>query len=115
MSKTHPEGIPETDETEARPIRKNILGHLSVALATIISMGIIWGFVGKTLYVTRDEFSAKEIQDAREKTVVQQTMARVENLLARQESAFEKLSDTVQNMRIETAARQHESAAAARR
>jgi hypothetical protein len=108
MSKTHPEGIPEVAETNTQLRRKNILGSLSVALATIISMGIIWGFVGKTLYVTREEFSLREIQDAREKTVVQQTMARVETLLSRQESAFEKLSDSVQNIRIEMAARQHE-------
>jgi uncharacterized protein HemX len=109
MSKTHPEGIPEVAETHSQRNRRSVLSSLSVALATIISMGIIWGFVGKTLYVTRDEFSQREIHDAAEKTVVQQTLSRVEKLLARQESAFEKLSDSVQDIRIEMASRQHEA------
>ncbi len=88
--------------------KRSIMGGLSVALATIISVGIIWGFVGRTLYVTRDEFSRKEIQDAQDKTIFQQTLSRMETLLARQESAFEKLSDSVQNIRVDMASRHYE-------
>lgn len=106
MSKTHPEGV-ELDEVEPRKTRgPGLLVGLSAALAVVATGAAILGFVGRTLYVTRDEYTSHTVVNVEDKAVFQQTMRRVEDLLSRQESAFEKLSDTVQTLRIQVAGQQ---------
>ncbi len=103
MSITNPEGSPTLDLTPGAGGRSGTLVGMSVALGIVVSAALIIGFVGKTLYVTREEYGTHNIQYVQDKTVFQQTLQRVEALMSRQERAFEQLSDTVQTVRIQVA------------
>lgn len=76
---------------------------LSVILGVLISAGVVVGVLGKAFYVQRDEFTAKSLKDAQDSTIVQQTLTRLENTLSRQEAAFDRMSDTVQTMKLDMA------------
>jgi hypothetical protein len=76
---------------------------LSVILGVLISLGVVVGVLGKAFYVQRDEYTAKNLRDAEINTVTQQTLTRLENALGRQEAAFDRLSETVQTMKLDMA------------
>lgn len=101
MSRTRPEGVDVPEDPPAK--KQGLLWGLSIALTAVISFGVIMGFVGKTLYVTRDEYVGHTTLNVEDKAIMRQTMQRVEDLLSRQEVAFEKLSDVVQTVRLQMA------------
>lgn len=104
-SKTRPQGIEVETPSKQSPKKTNLLWSLSVVLSVLVSGAVALGFIGKTLYVTRDEFSQREIRYEHDKTVTEQTLTHVEALLQRQESAFQRLSDSVQSLKLDVAER----------
>lgn len=107
MSATRPEGIPTEEPAEEAPRRKSqsFLWMSTTILGIIISVSVVLGFTGRTLFVTRDEYNASAIQYAQDKTVFLQTLAKIDNLMARQERAFDELSKTVIDLRLQAASR----------
>ena len=76
---------------------------LSAILGVIIAAGTILGVVGRAFYVSREEYTEKTLKDAEEKTIMRQTMDRVDRTLTRQEAAFERLAETVQGIKVDMA------------
>jgi uncharacterized protein HemX len=96
--------MPDTRNlASARSASTSFLIALSVILGVLISAGVVVGVLGKAFYVQRDEFTAKSLKDAQDSTIVQQTLTRLENALSRQEAAFDRMSDTVQTMKLDMA------------
>ena len=98
-----------TDNDESKPRRNpSLLTVLSVGLPVLVSTAVVLGFVGRTLYATREEYSVKVLQDATDKMAFQQTLARVDGTLQEQRQAFKELSATVQTLQIQMAGQQRE-------
>jgi len=116
MNKTQPEGTQTVDasnipsnliespsEQRRRSYSMSFTIAISAILGVIIAAGTILGVVGRAFYVSREEYTEKTLKDAEEKTVMRQTMDRVDRTLTRQEAAFERLSDTVQTIKVDMA------------
>lgn len=114
-SLTHPEGYPSQDAvdlaasqrqdyssgTRRRPSSMSFIIALSVILGIIIASGSILGVVGKAFYVSRDEYTQKNLRDAEEAVVVKASLERLEHVLDRLDSTLGKLSDTVQTLKMD--------------
>lgn len=106
-----PEEISQVTAPDTRAMSRqtatstSFLVALSVILGVLISAGVVIGVLGKAFYVQRDEFTVKSLKDAEENTATQQTLTRLENTLERQAASFDRLSETVQAMKIDMAAR----------
>ena len=102
-----PEETPTGTMPDTRMMSKSsstsFLIALSVILGVLISLGVVVGVLGKAFYVQRDEYTSKNLRDAEVNTVTQQTLTRLENALGRQEAAFDRLSETVQTMKLDMA------------
>ena len=100
-----PDETPTNTLVDNRSISKasstSFLIALSVILGVLMSLGVVVGVLGKAFYVQRDEYTAKNLKDAEVNTVTQQTLTRLENALSRQEAAFDRLSETVQTMKLD--------------
>ena len=125
MANTHPEGFsrPELAEAvleaqEARLAEANRRGDsnrkigsrsflvaISIIVGTILAAGGIIGVVGRAFYVTREEYTDKNLLNAEEKVAVRQTLDRLGHTMERQEAAFDKLSDAVQSVKLDMARR----------
>lgn len=98
---TTPEGVPTPSESEISDVYsrgKSILVIVSVVVGIILGTGTIFGGVGKAFYVEREEYNARNLQDARDKVDVQKTIERVSDTLKRQEQALDKLSTTIDRL-----------------
>jgi hypothetical protein len=78
---------------------------LSIVFGLILAVGTVIGVMGKAFYVTRDEYNLKNLRDAEESTTVKNILDRVDHVLSRQENAFDKLSEAVQDIKIDMAKR----------
>ena len=95
--------IESPSEQRRRSYSMSFAIALSAILGVIIAAGTILGVVGRAFYVSREEYTEKTLKDAEEKTIMRQTMDRVDRTLSRQEAAFERLSDSVQTIKVDMA------------
>jgi hypothetical protein len=82
---------------------KTFVAAIAAILGVLISAGTIIGVMGKAFYVQRSEYTEKNLRDAEATTIMQQSLTRMENTLNRQEAAFERLTDTVQTIKVDMA------------
>jgi hypothetical protein len=80
---------------------KTFIAALAAILGVLISSGTIIGVLGKAFYVQRDEYTQKTLRDAETVTVIQQTLARMENAIGRQGASIDKLADTIQAIKLD--------------
>ncbi len=116
---THPDGYPSQDAVELaasqrqdyssgtrrRPTSMSFVIALSIILGCIIASGTILGVVGKAFYVSRDEYTQKNLSDAENAVVIKASVERFEHVLSRMDSTLDKLSDTVQAIKLDMARR----------
>ena len=89
--------------TRRRPSSISFVIALSTILGIVIAAGVILGVVGNAFYVSRDEYTREELKNAAESSSIKATLDRIERSIFRQESAFDKLSDAVQNIKVDMA------------
>ena len=116
---THPDGYPSQDAVELaasqrqdyssgtrrRPTSMSFVIALSIILGCIIASGTILGVVGKAFYVSRDEYTQKNLSDAENAVVIKASVERFEHVLSRMDGTLDKLSDTVQAIKLDMARR----------
>ena len=78
---------------------------ISIILGLVIGLGSIIGALGGAFFVRRDEYTTKNLREVEEMTTVRNALNRVEYTLAHQESAFDKLSDAVQGIKVDMSRR----------
>jgi hypothetical protein len=81
---------------------------LSTILGIVIASGVILSVVGNAFYVSRDEYTSLKLKNAEEDSTLKSTLERMDRTLARQEQAFDKLADIVQNIKIDMASKRRE-------
>jgi hypothetical protein len=84
---------------------KTFIAAIAAILGVLISSGTIIGVLGKAFYVQRDEYTQKTLRDAEAVTVIQQTLARMENAIGRQGASVDKLADAIQTIKLDMARR----------
>lgn len=77
----------------------------SMVLGVLVSFGAVVGVLGRAFYVTRGEFSEKVLSDTKQTTRMGETLDRLDRFMAKQEASLEKLSDAVQNIKVEIASK----------
>jgi hypothetical protein len=116
-SLTHPEGYPSQDAVELaasqrqeyssgtrrRPTSMSFVIALSIILGCIIASGTILGVVGKAFYVSRDEYTQKNLSDAENAIVIKASVERFEHVLSRMDGIIDKLSESVQAIKLDMA------------
>ena len=108
MEPTPVETLPELSQPifQLKPAvtpSKTFVAAIAAILGVLISAGTIIGVMGKAFYVQRTEYTEKSLRDAEATTIMQQSLTRMENTLNRQEAAFDRMSDTVQTIKVDMA------------
>ena len=109
MGRTRPEGYPIMGgndgfrQNQKKPTSTSFIVALSVILGIIISAGTIFSALGKAFYVSRSEYNEMSMKNAEDTTTFKQTLNQIGKVLSRQETAFEKLSDSVEGIKIDMA------------
>ena len=121
MGFTMPEGVPtptpvsdfslpqtmrfETPASRQSSISlSSILIAVSIVLGIVIAAGTIAGVIGKAFYVSRDEYNLSVVNAAGDKVQVAETLKRVDQAIARQEAAIDKISTIVESLRQDVVA-----------
>ena len=78
---------------------------LSVILGVVIAAGTILGFVGDSLFVTRNEYNNKNLRDMETDTTFKQTLNQVDKTLSAQAASFKELTNSVDAIRMDIARR----------
>ena len=86
-----------------RQVSSSFLVAASVLLGVLLAAGSIIGVLGKAFYVARDEYTTQALQYTQDKTVIEQTLGRVDKALARQEGALQRVFESVQELKIDIA------------
>ena len=91
------------ESVKNRPISSAYLVPISVGLGVLIAAATIVSGLGKAFYVSRDEYTTQTLQYTQDKTVIQQTLERVDKTLTRQEGAVQKVFEIVQDLKLDLA------------
>jgi hypothetical protein len=85
---------------------------VSILLGIAVAISGLMGGLGKAFYVTREEYNVQNVQDAKDKTAILQILDRFSKTLDRQDrtlevqsNAFQKVVDSVQEIKVEMARR----------
>jgi hypothetical protein len=109
MEPTPVEAIPELSQPTFIQVKppsvpsKAFIAAIAAILGVILSAGTLIGILGKAFYVQRDEYTQKNLRDSETTTIMQQTLTRLGNTLDRQAAAFDRMSDTVQTIKVDMA------------
>lgn len=86
-----------------RQMSSSFLIAVSVLLGILVAAGSIIGGLGRAFYVSRDEYTSQTLQYTQDKTVIQQTLERVDKTLTRQEGAVQRIFESVQDLKLDIA------------
>ena len=104
--RTRPEGYLVTPPPEMpKKHSQSFMISLSILLGIVISAGLIFGFVGDSLFVTRTEYTDKNMKDMETITTLKQTLNQVDRTLSAQEASFKELANSVNAIRVYMARR----------
>jgi hypothetical protein len=106
--KTRPEGYPVTRNLEDKSRYRAsapFVASLSVILGAIISIGVILGVAGRAFYVTRSEYTDKNLKDIETVTTFQQTLNQLKETMSQQAASFKEMTAGMEAIRIEMAGR----------
>ena len=78
---------------------------ISVLLGVIIAVGMILGVVGDAFYVTRHEYTDKNLKDAETTTTFQQTLNQLKETMTIQATNFKEMSGKMEDIRVEISSR----------
>jgi hypothetical protein len=81
------------------PPSQTFVAILSIILGLIIGLGTVLGVLGGAFFVRRSEYTAKNLADIQETTILKNALEQVEHALSRQEKSFDKLSEAVQTLK----------------
>lgn len=102
--RTRPEGYPAVTEPPRKHSTSFIIS-LSVILGVVIAAGTILGFVGDSLFVTRNEYNTKNLRDMETDTTFKQTLNQLDRTLSEQKDSFKELASSVNAIKVEIARR----------
>jgi hypothetical protein len=102
--RTRPEGYPAIPEPPRKHSTSFVIS-LSVILGVVIAAGTILGFVGDSLFVTRNEYNNKNLVDMETTTTFKQTLNQIDKTLSAQASCFKELTISVDAIRLDLARR----------
>ena len=104
--RTRPEGYLITPPPELpKKHSPSFVISLSIILGIVIAAGTIFGFVGDSLFVTRNEYTDKNMKDMETITTLKQTLNQVDRTLSAQEASFKELANSVNAIRVDMARR----------
>jgi hypothetical protein len=102
--RTRPEGYPIIAEPPKKHSPSFVI-TLSILLGVVIAAGTILGFVGDSLFVTRNEYNNKNLVDMETTTTFKQTLSQIDRTLSSQATCFKELAASVDAIRIDLARR----------
>ena len=108
--KTKPEGYQvEQDLTEKSRYHASapFITSMSVILGVILAVGMILGVVGDAFYVTRHEYTEKNLKDIELSTSFQSTLSQLKETMALQAANFKEMTASIEQIRLDLAARKH--------
>jgi hypothetical protein len=103
--RTRPEGYPAITEPTKKHSSMSFVISLSVILGVVIAAGTILGFVGDSLFVSRNEYNDKRLKDMETDTTFKQTLNQVDKTLSAQAASFKELTISVDAIRLDMARR----------
>jgi len=113
---TMPEGVPQYTPTPVsefsmpqtvrfEPPRQTSVGSasflvvISTILGILIATGSVLGVVGKAFYVERSEYNLQVVTNTEERVKVAEALKRIDQSVARQEAAIEKISECLETLK----------------
>ena len=102
--RTRPEGYPIHTEPPKKHSASFVIS-LSIILGVVIAAGTILGFIGDSLFVTRNEYNDKNLRDMETTTTFKQTLNQVDKTLSAQAAGFKELAASVDAVRMDMARR----------
>jgi len=104
--KTRPEGYQAVQDLEEPPKYRAsapFITAISVILGVIIAVGVIVGVVGDAFYVTRHEYTEKNLKDIEMTTNFHSTLNQLKETMALQAANFKEMTASMEAIRIELA------------
>lgn len=105
-SKTKPDGyqmVQDLEEPTKYRASAPFVTSISVILGVIIAVGIIVGVVGDSFYVTRREYTDKNLKDTEMTTNFHSTLNQLKETMALQAANFKEMTASMEAIRIELA------------
>lgn len=106
--KTRPEGyqvVQDLAEKSRYRASAPFIASVSVILGVILAVGMIVGVVGDAFYVTRHEYTEKNLKDLELTTNFHSTLSQLKETMALQAANFKEMTASMEQIRIEMASR----------
>ena len=106
--KTRPEGyqvVQDLEEPSKYHASAPFITAISVILGVIIAVGVIVGVAGDAFYVTRHEYTEKNLKDIEMTTTFHSTLNLLKETMALQAANFKELTSSVEKIRLDIASR----------
>lgn len=93
----------QTDQPSGKMKPMALLTAISISLGIILTTGVVISGLGKAFFVDRNEYNTQLLKDVKDKTEFSSAVEKLTQTLSRQETAFEKMSLSIQAIQIEMA------------
>jgi ABC-type siderophore export system fused ATPase/permease subunit len=101
--RTRPEGYPLIQDLTEKKYKPSatFVTSISVLLGVIIAMGMILGVVGDAFYVSRTEYTIKNLKDTETAATFNSTLLQLKDAMSAQTASFKEMSGKIENIRVE--------------
>ena len=106
--KTRPEGYEVVQNLEEAPKYRAsapFVTSISVILGVIMAVGLIVGVIGDAFYVTRHEYTDKNLKDIEVTTNFQSTLNQLKETMTLQAANFKEMTACMDQIRLDLASR----------
>lgn len=110
INRTRPEGyqvVQDLEEKSKYHASAPFITSVSVILGVIIAVGLILGVVGDAFYVSRHEYTDKNLKDLELITNFHSTLSQLKETMTMQAANFKEMTGYIEQIRIEMAGRKH--------